>query len=106
MPYSPDLNQYDDQVIECSYRELQWHFCRARPDKAFPNAKGMSSIYTSRNLYSPFVFQPPSTVSIRLFELDVAALPSCSDLMQTIDNQITSGMLCAFVDEHIGYSNY
>ncbi|CAF2614373.1 unnamed protein product [Rotaria sp. Silwood2] len=41
MPYSSDLRQYDNQIIECSYRDGQWHFHRQRTDKSFPNAKGM-----------------------------------------------------------------
>lgn len=41
MPYSKDLNKYDNKIIECSYRGHQWHFHRERTDKSFPNAKGM-----------------------------------------------------------------
>jgi hypothetical protein len=40
MRYSPDLRQYDNKIIECSYRNGQWHFHRHRTDKSFPNAKG------------------------------------------------------------------
>lgn len=41
MRYSADLRQYDNKIIECSYRDGQWHFHRERTDKSFPNAKGM-----------------------------------------------------------------
>ncbi|CAF1402650.1 unnamed protein product [Rotaria sordida] len=39
MRYSPDLRQYDNKIIECSYRDGHWHFHRERTDKSFPNAK-------------------------------------------------------------------
>ncbi|CAF3573388.1 unnamed protein product [Rotaria sp. Silwood1] len=39
MRYSYDLRQYDNKIIECSYRDGQWHFHRQRTDKSFPNAK-------------------------------------------------------------------
>jgi mRNA-capping enzyme len=41
MRYTPDLRQYDNKIIECSYRDKQWHFHRLRTDKSFPNAKGI-----------------------------------------------------------------
>ena len=41
MRYSADLRQYDNKIIECSFRDGQWHFHRQRTDKSFPNAKGM-----------------------------------------------------------------
>jgi mRNA-capping enzyme len=41
MRYTQELRQYDNKIIECSYRDNQWHFHRHRTDKSFPNAKGM-----------------------------------------------------------------
>ncbi|CAF1324113.1 unnamed protein product [Adineta steineri] len=39
MRYTPNLVQYDNKIIECSYHNKQWHFHRERTDKSFPNAK-------------------------------------------------------------------
>jgi len=39
MRYTHDLRQYDNKIVECSYRDNQWHFHRLRTDKSFPNAK-------------------------------------------------------------------
>ena len=39
MRYTPELHQYDNKIIECSYRHDGWHFHRHRTDKSFPNAK-------------------------------------------------------------------
>jgi mRNA-capping enzyme len=39
--YTSDLRQYDNKIIECSYRADGWHFHRQRTDKSFPNFKGM-----------------------------------------------------------------
>ncbi len=45
--YTPDLRQYDNKIIECSYRDKQWHFLRQRTDKSFPNARGKIIPYSS-----------------------------------------------------------
>jgi hypothetical protein len=42
MPYSSDLDQYDNQIIECSYRAGEWCFYRHRIDKTYANAEGIS----------------------------------------------------------------
>ncbi|UJR26354.1 hypothetical protein I4U23_007687 [Adineta vaga] len=39
MIYSPKLEQYNGQIIECSYRNGGWHFYRHRIDKTYPNAQ-------------------------------------------------------------------
>ncbi|CAF3676509.1 unnamed protein product [Rotaria socialis] len=39
IPWSKELRQYDNKIIECSYRDHKWHFHRQRTDKSFPNAK-------------------------------------------------------------------
>ncbi len=41
MRYTSNLLDYDNKIIECSYRNYQWHFHRQRTDKSFPNAKGI-----------------------------------------------------------------
>jgi mRNA-capping enzyme len=38
MPYSPNLEQYDNEIISCSYKDSEWHFHRIRKDKPFPNS--------------------------------------------------------------------
>ena len=43
MPYSTELEQYNNQIIECSFREQQWHFYRHRTDKTYANAQGKES---------------------------------------------------------------
>jgi mRNA-capping enzyme len=50
MRYSNNLRPYDNKIIECSYRDGQWHFHRERTDKSFPNAKGIS-IHKKKTLY-------------------------------------------------------
>ncbi|CAF0751365.1 unnamed protein product [Adineta ricciae] len=39
MSYSTELEQYNNQIIECSFREQQWHFYRHRTDKKYANAQ-------------------------------------------------------------------
>jgi hypothetical protein len=41
MHYSPELDQYDNQIIECSFSNGEWNFYRPRPDKNYPNTQGM-----------------------------------------------------------------
>jgi mRNA-capping enzyme len=41
MRYTPELREYDNKIIECSYHNKQWHFHRHRTDKSFPNAQGI-----------------------------------------------------------------
>jgi hypothetical protein len=41
MPYSPILDQYDNQIIECLYRNDVWIFHRHRSEKKYPNTTGM-----------------------------------------------------------------
>jgi hypothetical protein len=53
MPYTRVLREYDNKIIECSYRNSQWHFHRHRTDKSFPNAKG---IFIFRNVFFFFYF--------------------------------------------------
>ncbi|CAF4777384.1 unnamed protein product [Rotaria sp. Silwood1] len=38
MRYSPELDQYDNQIIECSYHNGEWYFYRHRADKSYPTA--------------------------------------------------------------------
>jgi mRNA-capping enzyme len=38
MPYSPNLEQYDNEIISCSYKDSEWHFHRIRKDRPFPNS--------------------------------------------------------------------
>ena len=40
MRCTANLRQYDGKIIECSFRDHEWHFHRERTDKSFPNAKG------------------------------------------------------------------
>jgi len=49
MRYSPTLDQYDNQIIECSYRNNEWNFYRSRPDKKYPNTQG---IFHCKNYFS------------------------------------------------------
>jgi hypothetical protein len=49
IPYSPTLDQYDNQIIECSYRNNEWNFYRYRPDKKYPNTQG---IFHCKNYFS------------------------------------------------------
>ncbi len=44
MRYSPELDQYDNQIIECSYRNGEWCFYRHRADKTYANAQGTFSL--------------------------------------------------------------
>jgi hypothetical protein len=41
MRYSLELDQYDNQIIECSYQNGEWVFYRHRSDKTFANAQGI-----------------------------------------------------------------
>jgi mRNA capping enzyme, C-terminal domain len=41
--YNRPLNEYDNKIIECSFRDNEWHFHRQRTDKSFPNAKGLTN---------------------------------------------------------------
>lgn len=59
MRYTPDLRQYDNKIIECSFQNRQWHFHRQRTDKSFPNAKGKfihSYLYFHLMFFFLFVF--------------------------------------------------
>ena len=38
MPYSPSLQEYDNKVISCSYKDGQWNFHRLRVDRPFANS--------------------------------------------------------------------
>ncbi|CAF2356122.1 unnamed protein product [Rotaria sp. Silwood2] len=38
MRYSPELDQYKNQIIECYYHSGEWYLYRHRPDKLYPNA--------------------------------------------------------------------
>jgi hypothetical protein len=49
IPYSPTLDQYDNQIIECLYRNNGWNFYRYRPDKKYPNTQG---IFHCKNYFS------------------------------------------------------
>lgn len=42
--YSPELDQYKNQIIECLHRDNEWHFHRHRADKSFSNARGKKKI--------------------------------------------------------------
>ena len=52
--YTRSLQQYDNKIIECSYRNQQWHFHRERTDKSFPNAKGNSIVIIFRTYFTNF----------------------------------------------------
>lgn len=39
MRYLPYLEQYDNKIISCSYRDSQWHFHRLRDDRPYPNSE-------------------------------------------------------------------
>ena len=39
MPYLPNLQEYDNKIISCSYKDKQWHFQRSRDDRPFPNSE-------------------------------------------------------------------
>ncbi|CAF3647715.1 unnamed protein product [Rotaria socialis] len=39
MRYLPNLEQYDNKIISCSYKDSQWHFHRLRDDRPCPNSK-------------------------------------------------------------------
>ena len=51
MLYSSDLRQYDNKIIECSFRNGRWVFHRQRTDKSFPNAKGLFTFPSLSLLY-------------------------------------------------------
>jgi mRNA-capping enzyme len=36
---SPSLQEYDNKIISCSYKDNQWHFHQLRNDRPFPNSK-------------------------------------------------------------------
>ncbi|CAF1215728.1 unnamed protein product [Didymodactylos carnosus] len=38
MKYSSSLKEYDNKIVECIFRDGQWHFLKERLDKSFPNA--------------------------------------------------------------------
>jgi len=59
MPYTRVLREYDNKIIECSYRNSQWHFHRHRTDKSFPNAKGIFILETFffSSIFIIFVFR-------------------------------------------------
>lgn len=39
MRYSPHLQQYDNKIISCLYKDNQWCFHRLRDDRPFPNSQ-------------------------------------------------------------------
>ncbi|XP_014251791.1 mRNA-capping enzyme-like isoform X1 [Cimex lectularius] len=43
MPYTKDMAQYDNKIIECSYQNGGWVFMRERKDKSFPNSLSTAS---------------------------------------------------------------
>ncbi len=49
MRYSPTLDRYDNQIIECSYHNNRWNFSRHRSDKKYPNTEG---IFDCKNYFS------------------------------------------------------
>ncbi|CAF0865386.1 unnamed protein product [Rotaria sordida] len=47
MHYSPELDQYKNQIIECLYHNGEWYFYRHRVDKMYPNAKATADGVTT-----------------------------------------------------------
>lgn len=39
MSYSPDLEQYNNKVVSCGYKDGQWYVYRSREDRQFPNSR-------------------------------------------------------------------
>jgi mRNA-capping enzyme len=39
IPYFPNLQEYDNKIISCSYKDSQWHVYRLRDDRLCPNSE-------------------------------------------------------------------
>lgn len=59
MRCTTNLRQYDGKIIECSYKDKEWHFHRERTDKSFPNAKGTlnSIILDLISMFFPLILE-------------------------------------------------
>ncbi len=106
MRYTSDLRQYDNKIIECSYRNHQWHFHRLRTDKSFPNAKG-------RFLLLNFGFKIIFFFSWIFLEtafgkfknsLKFLFRDSFLGAVYALENPITAEILCSLIDKYMKHN--